>query len=115
MRVHYGPLNKMIMSVRINGQPANLLVDTGSNEIILDTEAAETFGVAPSPRGLRYIGSTKINGQAVACWLYAKPYCWKHEFWQQPGRAARIHSYADATNVASMAFWALTFFFVTKR
>ena len=30
----------MIMSVRINGQPANLLVDTGSNQLILDTEAA---------------------------------------------------------------------------
>ena len=25
--VHYGPVNKMIMSVKINGQPANLLVD----------------------------------------------------------------------------------------
>ena len=29
VRVHYGPMNKMIMSVRINGQPSNLLVDTG--------------------------------------------------------------------------------------
>ena len=46
--VHYGPLNKMIMSVRINGQPANLLVDTGSNQLILDAEAAESFGVKPS-------------------------------------------------------------------
>jgi hypothetical protein len=36
--VHYGPMNKMIMSVRINGQPANLLVDTGSNQLILDAE-----------------------------------------------------------------------------
>src|SRR5438094_4733003 len=48
VRVHYGPLNKMIMSVRINGQPANLLVDTGSNEVILDAAAAESFGVQPS-------------------------------------------------------------------
>ena len=39
--VHYGPLNKMIMSVQINGQPANLLVDTGANEIILDADAAQ--------------------------------------------------------------------------
>src|SRR6266496_4139554 len=54
--VHYGPLNKMIMSVQINGQPANLLVDTGSNEIILDANAAESFGIRPSQRGLRYIG-----------------------------------------------------------
>jgi predicted aspartyl protease len=65
VRVHYGPLNKMIMSVRINGQPANLLVDTGSNQLILDAEAAELFGVTPSPRGLLYIRSTKIQGQTL--------------------------------------------------
>ena len=64
-RVHYGPLNKMIMPARINGQPANLLVDTGSNEIILDTDAAATFGVGPPPRRLRYIGFTEINGQML--------------------------------------------------
>ena len=63
--VHYGPLNKMIMSVQINGQPANLLVDTGSNHIILDATAAESFGVKPSQRGLRYIGFTEINGQLL--------------------------------------------------
>src|SRR5205809_3863826 len=45
--VHYGPLNKMIMSVQINGQPADLLVDTGANEIILDADAAQSFGVRP--------------------------------------------------------------------
>ena len=65
VRVHYGPLNKMIMPVRINGQPANLLVDTGSNEIILDTEAAAKFGVGPPPRAWRYIGFTEINGQLL--------------------------------------------------
>ena len=65
VRVHYGPMNQMIMPVRINGQSANLLVDTGSNEIILDTDAAATFGVEPSPRGLRYIGFTEINGQLL--------------------------------------------------
>jgi predicted aspartyl protease len=63
VRVHYGPLNKMIMSVRINGQPANLLVDTGSNQIILDAGAAASFGVRPSQRGPRYIRFTQINGQ----------------------------------------------------
>src|SRR6266516_1518448 len=63
VRVHYGPLNKMIMSVRINGQPANLLVDTGSNQIILDADAAASFGVRPSQRGLRYIRFMQINGQ----------------------------------------------------
>src|SRR5258705_12552226 len=65
VRVRYGPLNKMIMSVRINGQPANLLVDTGSNQLILDAEAAELFGVTLSPRGLLYIRSTKIQGQTL--------------------------------------------------
>ena len=63
--VHYGPLNKMIMSVRINGQPANLLVDTGSNEIILDANAAESFGVRPSQRGWRYIGFTQVSGHML--------------------------------------------------
>jgi len=65
VRVHYGPMNKMIMPVQINGHPANLLVDTGSNEIILDTDAAATFGVEPSPRGVRYVGYTEINGQLL--------------------------------------------------
>jgi predicted aspartyl protease len=65
VRVHYSPLNKMIMSVRINGQPANLLVDTGSNQVILDADAAESFGVRPSQRNLRYIQFTRINGQLL--------------------------------------------------
>src|SRR5881398_2009576 len=65
VRVHYGPLNKMIMSVNINGQPANLLVDTGSNEVILDAAAAESFGVRPSQRDLRYLQYTRINGQLL--------------------------------------------------
>jgi predicted aspartyl protease len=63
--VHYGPLNKMIMSVQINGQSANLLVDTGANEIILDADAAQSFGVKPSQGGLRYIRRTQINGQRL--------------------------------------------------
>jgi predicted aspartyl protease len=65
VRVHYSPLNKMIMSARINGQPANLLVDTGSNQVILDAAAAESFGVRPSQRDLRYIQFTRINGQLL--------------------------------------------------
>ena len=74
VRVHYGPMNKMIMSVRINGHPANLLVDTGSNQLILDAEAAESFGVRPSPRGLRYIRFTKTPGPIIAGWLLCKTY-----------------------------------------
>jgi gag-polyprotein putative aspartyl protease len=73
VRVHYGSLNKMIMPVHINGQPANLLVDTGSSQVILDADSAESFGVRPSQRaqamprqtmqGFSYIRFTQINGQ----------------------------------------------------
>ena len=63
--VHYAPMNKMIMPIRINGQPANLLVDTGSNQLILDAEAAEAFGIRPSQRGLRYIRFTRIQGETL--------------------------------------------------
>jgi predicted aspartyl protease len=65
VRVRYSPLNKMIVSVRINGQPANLLVDTGSNQVILDSDAAGSFGVQPSQIGLRYIRFARINGQLL--------------------------------------------------
>jgi len=63
VRVHYSPLNKMIMSARINGQHANLLVDTGSNQTILDAAAAASFGIRPSQHGPLYIQFTQINGQ----------------------------------------------------
>jgi predicted aspartyl protease len=56
-------LNKMIMSVNINARPANLLVDTAANQILLDARTAESLGVTPSHHGFRYIGSTMINGQ----------------------------------------------------
>jgi predicted aspartyl protease len=65
VRVHYSPLNKMIMSVRINGQPTNLLVDTGSDQVILDAAAAESFGVQGSERDLHYLRFTRINGQLL--------------------------------------------------
>ena len=63
VRVHYGRMNEMMMPVRINGQPANLLVDTGSSQLIVDAETATSFGIRPSQRGLRYIRFTQINGQ----------------------------------------------------
>jgi predicted aspartyl protease len=65
VRVHYRPLNKMIMPVRINGRRANLLVDTGSNQIILNAAAAASFGVQTSQGGLPYIQQTRINGQLL--------------------------------------------------
>jgi predicted aspartyl protease len=63
--VRYGPFNKMIISIRINGQPASLLVDTGSNRVILDADAAQSFGVRPSQRGLRYVRFVRVNGRSL--------------------------------------------------
>jgi predicted aspartyl protease len=65
VRVYYGRLNKMIMPVHINGQPANLLVDTGASHVMLDADAAASFGIRPSQRGLRYIRFSEINGQEL--------------------------------------------------
>jgi hypothetical protein len=55
----------MIMSARINGQRANLLVDTGSNQVILNAAAAASFGIKPSQGSLGYIRFTQINGQQL--------------------------------------------------
>jgi len=73
--VYYEPLNKMIMPVRINGQPAKLLVDTGSNKLILEADAAKLFNIGPSQRAqamprqtfwsFRYIRYTEINGELL--------------------------------------------------
>jgi predicted aspartyl protease len=52
VRVHYAPMNKMIMPVHINGHPANLLVDTGASQIILDNDIAELAGVRPFQRAI---------------------------------------------------------------
>ena len=65
VRVHYAPLNEMIMFVNINGRPARLLVDTGSNQTMLNADAAESFGVRPSQRGFHNIRSTQINGEVL--------------------------------------------------
>lgn len=68
--VRYAPVNQMTMAVNINSHPANLLVDTAADQILLDAQVAESLGVAPSShavgrsaQGYRYIGSTLINGQ----------------------------------------------------
>jgi predicted aspartyl protease len=53
------------MPVRINGQPANLLVDTGATGVILDADSATSLGIQPSQRGLRYIRFNEINGQEL--------------------------------------------------
>jgi predicted aspartyl protease len=42
-----------------------LLVDTGSNQIILNAAAAASFGVQTSQGGLPYIQQTRINGQSL--------------------------------------------------
>ena len=77
--VRYGPMNKMIMSVRVNGQPANLLVDTGASRVILDKEAAESVGVRPFQRALYQVRfavpsqvftmGNEINGQLLPAGL----------------------------------------------
>jgi predicted aspartyl protease len=63
--LHYAPLNKMVISASINGHPANLMVDTGADQIIMDASAAASFDVRPSQRGLRYIRFTEINGEVL--------------------------------------------------
>ena len=73
--VRYGPMNKMIMSVRINGHPANLLVDTGASQIILDNDVAELAGVRPFQRAMNQVRfsvpsqvftmGSEINGQLL--------------------------------------------------
>src|SRR5436189_1158436 len=45
VQVRYGPLHKMIMSVRINGQPANLIVDAGSSQTILVADLGDSSRV----------------------------------------------------------------------
>ena len=88
--VYYEPLNKMIMPVRINGQPAKLLVDTGATQVILNRDAAELAGVKPLQRSLGQVRflvpnqvftlGSEINGQAVARRLCSGHHCWQHEF-----------------------------------
>jgi len=53
------------MPVNINGQPANLLVDTGASHVMLDADTAASFGIKPSQRGPRYIRFNEINGQEL--------------------------------------------------
>src|SRR5439155_1886671 len=71
--VYYGPRNRMIRSVRIHPTPANLLVDTGASQVILDRDAAESAGVKPFQRALNQVRfsvpsqvftmGSEINGQ----------------------------------------------------
>ena len=73
--VYYEPLNKMIMPVRINGQQAKLLVDTGATQVILNRGAAELAGVRPLQRSLGQVRflvpnqvftlGSEINGQVL--------------------------------------------------
>jgi hypothetical protein len=73
--VYYEPLNKMIMPVRINGQPAKLLVDTGATQVILNRDAAELAGVKPLQRSLGQVRflvpnqvftlGSEINGEVL--------------------------------------------------
>jgi predicted aspartyl protease len=62
--VRYAPLNKMIITVSINGHAANLLLDTGASQTMIDAESAQLLGVAANQfGGRRYIGYQRFNGQ----------------------------------------------------
>ena len=62
--VRYVPLNKMIAPAQINGRPANLLVDTGADQTMLDRQSAQLCNVTVNQFGRgRYIGYQKVNGQ----------------------------------------------------
>jgi predicted aspartyl protease len=64
--IHYVPLNKMMVSVQINGHPGNLLIDTGARHTILDTDSAQLYGVAANQfGGRRYIGYSEFQGQLL--------------------------------------------------
>lgn len=75
VRVRYGPMNKMIMSVRINERSANLLVDTGASQIILDNDVAALAGIRPFQRAMNQVRfsvptqvfnmGSEINGQVL--------------------------------------------------
>jgi predicted aspartyl protease len=63
VRIHYGALNRMLVPITIEGQAANLIVDTGARQIVLDADSAASFGISPARNRMRYIGSTEFNGQ----------------------------------------------------
>jgi predicted aspartyl protease len=65
VRIHYGGLNRMLVGITISGQSANLIVDTGSRQIVVDSDWAASLGITPGHNRLRYIGSTEFNGQLV--------------------------------------------------
>jgi hypothetical protein len=90
VRVYYGPLNKMIMSVRINGQPANLLVDTGSNQLILRRRSSTVIRRQAIATWSALHPVHQDSGPIIAGWFRAKHVRWQHEFWQQLGHAAQV-------------------------
>jgi hypothetical protein len=114
VRVHYSPLNKMIMSVRINGQRANLLVDTASSQVILDAAAASSFGIKPSQGSLGYIRFTQVNGQQLpvgfAQNLTAGSMSLGAFLWRCAVQTIQVQLAAT-----SMAFWVWIFSPGTKR
>jgi hypothetical protein len=71
VRAHYRPMNKMIMSVRINGQPANLLVDTGSNQMILNRIfRIEEMDFRDRRLKARWVAPSKAGAERVSIHLF---------------------------------------------
>ena len=107
VRVHYGRMNKMIMSVRINGRPANLLVDTGASQIILNNDFAESAGVTPFQRAMNQVRfsvptqvfrmGSEINGQLLPVGLAQNIAAGSMNFGSNPvALRESAHSGADA-------------------
>ena len=110
VRVHYGPMNKMIMSVRINGHPANLLVDTGASQIILDNDVAELAGVRPFQRAMNQVRfsvptqifkmGSEINGQTLPVGLAQNITAGSMNFGSHPvALRESTHSRNDTVNI----------------
>ena len=110
VRVHYGPMNKMIMSVRINGRPANLLLDTGASQIILNNDFAESAGVRSFQRAMNQVRfsvptqifsmGSEINGQLLPVGLAQNIAAGSMNFGSNPvALRESAHSGADARDV----------------
>ena len=99
----------MIMSVRINGQRANLLVDTASSQVILDAAAAASFGIKPSQGSLGYIRFTQVNGQQLPVGFAQNLTAGSMNFGSLLVALRSSNYSVDTGGLTSMAFWVWIF------
>jgi predicted aspartyl protease len=62
--VHYGPTNKMIIRVIVNGHSSNFIVDTGAGVSALDSHHARRLGVTPVGPNSPFGQFTTLNGHS---------------------------------------------------